>query len=335
MLRKEVVMKAVLLDAYIMDTARSDDFEIEKRICGQEGIEFVPARCRTREEIIEAGKDADIIMVCGAGIDAGLMDEFKQCKALVRYGIGYDVFDVDAASERKIMVCNQPDYCIVDVAFHAVSLILGSIRQLLHYSLRVREGIWDQDQGMGMKRPDKLTVGLAGFGHIPRVVASYLKPMGFTVLAYDPYVEEEIFEQAGVIKADKDALVGNSDILSLHLPLTSDTKGFVNEESIKRMKEKVIIVNTARGPIVEQEALIKALESGKVAAAGLDVFEEEPLTDVENPLMLMDNVILTPHVSYRSEDAVPSLCESVANTIVKIAKGEIPRNTVNKKVFAK
>jgi len=267
----------------------------------------------------------------GEDVLAGL----PKCRGLVRYGIGYDVFDVDAATRRGIPVCNIPNYCIPEVASHTMALILGASRQLVHSTLGIRQGLWNQAPGrLTMHRFTSQTLGLLGFGHIAQEVAAYAKPFGFTVLAYDPYMPAAVFEKCGVRSATLDEVVAQSDILSCHTLLNDETRHMLNRERFAQMKDGVIIVNTSRAGVIDEAALIEALRSGKVAAAGLDVVEQDVMPP-DYPLLHMDHVTLTPHAAYNSYEATTELYRRVAETAVVILQGNMPDNAVNKKALAR
>ncbi len=321
-------MKAYIVDAQIF---ANYDCSIEKKVFDEAGIEFVIERCKNEEEIAERCADAEAILDIYTPMGPKSMDKLKNCKVLVRYGIGYDTFDVEAATQRGIKVCNIPHYCIPEVATHASALILATSRQLLNYTMTIRRGEWNAVKGLQMRRPSSQIVGLAGFGNIAREVAKRMQALEYQVVAYDPFLDNEMFKKAGVKRVELEELFKTADIISLHTPLTKETEHLVNKDTIAQMKDGVIIVNTARGPIVCQEDLLEALQSGKVAAAGLDVFETEPFKDKDHPFCRMDNVILSPHASFNSLEASAALSQQVAETAVAVLKGEVPYNVVNKK----
>ncbi|MBQ3663811.1 MAG: C-terminal binding protein [Clostridia bacterium] len=322
-------MKYVCLDSHTLPGA---DYGIEKRILEENGFECVIAECRTDDEIVSAAADADAIGLIYSKISAELMDRLPQCKVLIRYGIGFDSIDIPAATERGIVVCNLPDYCLKDVSTHALALILDICRKTTYLDKSVRRGEWSGNAGWRINRIDNLTIGLAGFGNIARQLAKYLGGFDCKVIAYDPYLPEEVFRNFGVTPVSFDELCAQADVISVHTPLTTDTRHLINKDSIAKMKDGVIIVNTSRGPVISQDDIVEALKSGKVKAAGLDVNEREPLTDLDDEIYKLDNLIINPHSAYNSVEAEIEQHEKVAQSAIDVLINKIiPYNAVNKK----
>lgn len=322
--------KYVMLDSHTL----SADYRQEKDILGRAGIECVLARCETHDDAVAAAADAEVVGVCYYGVDAALLDRLPNLKAVIRYGIGYDVVDVAACTERGVMLCNLPTFCIVDVATHALALLLDLCRKLTLFDRRARKGQWDAGYGYPMHRLATMTLGLVGFGNTARTLAGYVRPLGMKVLACDPFVEAAACAELGVEKVEWDDLWRRSDALSVHVPYIPETRHLVCAESIAKMKDGVLIVNTSRGPIVNLDDLIAALKSGKVRAAGLDVFEGEPLTDVTHPMYGCENLVITPHAAFSSVESEEDQHTQVAETAVRIINGEMPENTVNRRALA-
>ena len=324
-------MKVVLLDSQII---AGYGYQIEQGIIEAAGHTFVKETCKSEDEVIEKCADADVILNITLRLGEKSISQLKNCKGMIRYGIGVDEFDIDAASKHGIKVCNVSKYCIEEVAMHAVSLLLACARQITHFDKCVRKGVWNGDLGYKMRRASTQTVGLVAFGQNAKEASKYLQAFGYSVVAYDPFVPEDVFKQHNVKKVDLDELYAVSDFISLHNPLTKETEHMICKESIAKMKDGVIIVNTARGPLIRDEDLIEALKSGKVAAAGLDVMYVEPMKDPENPYCKLDNVILTPHIAYRTAEAAVDLFRQVAETAVQLLAGETPYNVLNAKSLA-
>ena len=219
------------------------------------------------------------------------------------------------------------------MAIHATALALALTRQLKHFDKAVGRGVWNQDLGTKMRRPSAQTVGLVGFGNISKQIARNFQGLGYNVMAYDPYVPADVFTDGGVKQADLDELYEGADIISLHLPETKETAGMINAETIGKMKDSVILINAARGGLINTEDLIEALKNGKIGGAGLDTLEGEPMKDTSNPLLGMNNVILTPHIAYSSAEANQELFASVAQTAVDVLNGKNPANILNKKAL--
>jgi D-3-phosphoglycerate dehydrogenase len=306
-----------------------ENIDTEKHILEPLGLEVVGQRCKTADELIALTKDADYVITQFAKLDAAVIGAMQKAKVIVRYGIGVDNVDLQAAAAKKIPVCNVPDYCIDEVADHALSLILDLTRRITQGSNVVHSGQWKLAVPLSeMRVLRETTVGLVAFGRIAREVAARLKAFKATVLVFDPMVDGEVVRQAGCIPATLDELLAKSDIVSLHCPSTPKTKFMINNESIAKMKNASILINTSRGDLVQTDDLIAALKSGKISAAGLDVTYPEPI-NADNALLTMDNVLITSHIASCSPTAVAALRASVAHTVVRAFRGEKFINVVN------
>ena len=320
--------KVVLVDSTATD---GFDYTIQKNILEQNGMDLIIEDCHLEDEIIEACKDADAIMVFNKQITPRIINSLTKCKVMVRYGIGYDVIDVEAATKRGILVCNVPDYCVEEVATHTMALMLAVIRKICFYNSELKEGTWLVNEGYPIRRMSTMTLGLVGFGHIARQTAKYAQAFGMNILAYDPYLPEEKMVENGAKKVTLEELCQKSDVISVHVPLNEETRHIINRDNIAKMKDGVILINTSRGPLVCEKDLIEAVKSGKVMAAGLDVCESEPITVPHHPLLEAGNIIVTPHAAYNSLEATDELLEKAALSVVRVLKGEVPYNTVNKR----
>lgn len=288
------------------------------------------------QSLIEAAKDVDVILVVYAKITEKIINSAPKLKGIVRYGIGVDNVDVQAASRRKIPVANVPDYCIGTVADHTFALLLALNRKVLLADKMLRTGKcarWTSPdlKLMGLDLEGK-TLGLIGIGKIGSAVAKRAKGFGMKVIAYDPYVPKETAEALGITLTDFETLLQTSDFISIHVPLTRETRGMIGEKELKRMKKTAYIINTARGPIIQEKALYQALKNGWIAGAALDVYEKEP-PDSDNPLFELENVVLTPHIAYYTKEAIRRLEMSVVEEAIRILQGQLPKNLVNKEVF--
>jgi D-3-phosphoglycerate dehydrogenase len=324
-------VKAVLVDKQSL----SDGYDIEKEIFGQKHIEFQLGDCTTDEEILALTQDADIVMTVYQKLSANVISKLKNCKVIIRYGIGFDNVDLDAATEKGIQVCNIPDYCMEEVATHTVSLILALGRSLKALNHNIRAGEWSDSSCSPSRRLNTQTLGLVGFGKIAREVAKYTKAFGFKQMAYDPYLPEEFFQEFGVEQVSLEQLFAESDFISLHLPLSEETRHIVNKDSLSLMKETAVVINTGRGPLIHQEDLTTALRENKIGGAGLDVLEMEPLTDPSHELLSFNNVIVTPHIAYKSLESAALLHEKAAKTACRVLDGEEVYNVVNRAVLQK
>lgn len=321
-------MKAIVVDK---NSADGLDYFIQKKIFEENGIEFVLEDCQTEDEIIEKCQDADALLVIYRKITPRIMDSLKKCKVILRYGIGYDVIDVKAATERGIKVCNSPTHCLDEVATHTIAMILAMERQLVFYNNLVKEGKWLANAGFKPHRLSSQTIGFVGFGHIARRAADFAKGFGFKMIAYDPFLSEAVINAAGAEKVELDRLLAESDVISLHTPLMDSTFHLIDKESIAKMKDGVMIVNTSRGPIIAIDDLVKAVKEGKVRAAALDVVEGEPITVPNHPLFETGRIICSPHAAYNSIEAEQQMMSVLAHTAVDVLNGENPANIVNKK----
>jgi D-3-phosphoglycerate dehydrogenase len=283
----------------------------------------------TEENVILEAKDADAILVREAPITAKVIQALQRCKIIARYGVGVDNVDLGVAKERKIYVSNVPDYGTEEVSDHAVSLLLACIRGLLVRDRSLRQDIWEADINDPIYRTTGKNLGIIGYGRIGRVF--HRKWKGFLperVLVYDPYVSEDIIREKGAEKTDLDIVLSESDYISIHAALTHETRHMVNESALNKMKNTAILINTARGPIVEQKALIKALQEELILAAGLDVFEGEPIAR-DNPLIEMPSVVLTGHVAWYSKDSIRTLQSRAAEEVLRVLTGKTPVCWVN------
>ncbi|WMJ78340.1 MULTISPECIES: C-terminal binding protein [unclassified Sedimentibacter] len=324
--------KFVVLDSQEL---AGSDFNIEKSILEAQGVECIIAECKTAEEVLEVAKDADGIGLVYVDMNRELIDQLENCKVIVRYGIGYDTIDVEAATERGIIVCNLPDYCQPDVATHTMALLLDINRKVTLLDRSCRRGNWSANEGYTTNRINGLTLGLVGFGSIARLFVKYMSGFNMDVIAYDPYLPDSFFEELNVKRVTLNELYSQADAISIHTPLTPETKHLINKETIAKMKDGVLIVNTARGPIINIHDLMEALKSGKVKAAGLDVVEIEPIFDSNADIYKLDNIIVNPHSAYNSAEASTEQHQKVAFSAIDVlVTGKMPYNAVNKKQLA-
>lgn len=302
--------------------------EQEKTLLAAAGCELVVLQSKDPETLAVACADADALLVQWAPINAAVIAALRHCRVIVRYGIGVDNVDLKAAGARGIPVCNVPDYCIAEVADHALALALSLARQIPQTDAAVRAGTWKILPPTPFPAFRTTTFATAGFGRIARAVLERARVFGFRLAAYDPFVPANAFADAGIQRLDLDALWRESGILSLHLPLTADTRHMVGETSLARMRSDSIVINTARGGLVDTRALARALAEKRIAGAGLDVFETEPL-EPDHPLRQAPNAILTSHTAWYSAGSVPELQRKSAEAVVRAIRGEPLVNVVN------
>lgn len=309
-----------------------DDLRFEEAVLNHPDIELVPAQCRTEEDVIAACKDADALINQYAPIGRKVIEALENCKVITRYGVGVNTIDIDAATEKGICVANVPDYCMDEVADHALALLMSWTRKVPLANYYVKNGRWDFKVTQPIYRLRGRKLGLVGFGKIPQALAEKVKPLGLEVIASDPYFPADVAKQKGVELVSLDELCKQADIISVHAPLMASTQGMVGKEQFALMKKEAIIINTSRGPVIDEAALIEALQNGQIAGAALDVAEQEPINQ-DNPMLKMENVILTPHVAWYSEEAAEEMRSKAAMGVVDtLIYGEYPKYLVNRQV---
>jgi D-3-phosphoglycerate dehydrogenase len=307
----------------------------EKEVLTYDDIELEIHQCKTEDEVIDACRDADGIINLYAPITHRVIESLEKCKIITRYGVGVDTIDIDAATEKGICIGNVPDYGIDEVSDHTLSLMLSLLRKITLANKSVKNDIWDVNTTKPIRRLNTLTIGLVGFGNIPRRLASMVKVLGLKVVVSDPFLPKEVAKDHDVELVSLEDLCKQSDVISVHTPLTKSTRGIIGKEQFELMKKNTYLVNTARGPVVDEAALLEALESGTIAGAGLDVIEKEPI-DRNHPFLTMDNVILTPHMAGYSEESAEEMRSKTALGIIDVlVYGQYPKYLVNKGVLEK
>jgi D-3-phosphoglycerate dehydrogenase / 2-oxoglutarate reductase len=290
----------------------------------------------TEDDFVGAARDADALYAKGRLITKRMIDGLERCKIIALGSVGVDSVDIDAATARGIPVTNVPDTFIEEVADHTMMLILATYRRLVVMDRLVREGRWAEGRPMLSQFPRLMgqTLGFIAFGHVARAVAVRARAFGMHMLAYDPYVEELVVSQYGVEPVDLSELLQRCDIVSMHAPATPAAHHLLTEHHFRQMKPEALFISTGRGPTTDEEALIKALQEGWIAGAGLDVLEQEPPT-LTNALLKMDNVILTPHVASASARFDLARKRRVGQEIALVLSGRWPRSCVNPSVLEK
>ena len=307
------------------------DNEIEYRRFAEAGYDFSVASSHDKETLKKECADADAVMLSFIEMDEELINSLQKCKVIVRCGMGFNNVDIPAATKRGIMVANVQKYCLDEVSDHAVALMLTLLRKTAYLSRLLREGIWDPAKARPIPRLKDLTLCLYGLGGISSRFATKAKAFGMHIAAYDPFLPAEYFEQMGVERiAEEDELFRRADVLSVHLPLNKSTAKIINAEKLALMKPTAIFLNLARGGLVDEEALIKALQEGKLGGAGLDVLADE-FPSMDNPLFQMDNVIVSPHIAYYSEGSDVDLRNYAINQVIGALENGAPEFFLNKK----
>ena len=282
---------------------------------------FLMSKSANADDILAVAKDADAILVTYAKLTRDILTQLTKCKAIGRFGLGVDNIDLPAAKEKGIAVNYVPDYCIREVSDHAMALLLALIRKIPLSNKLVQSGRWEMPAVVPIRRIEGTVLGLVGFGNIPRLVAPKAQAFGIKVIAFDPYAKPDVFKAANVESVDFDTLLKTSDYISVHAPLLPATRGMMNADAFGKMKKGAYLVNTARGPLVDEPALIAALDAGQLGGAGLDVVATEPLAK-DSKLLGRDNVIISPHTGFYSIEALNELQTKCAADIARVLSGE-------------
>ncbi|SFQ66042.1 D-3-phosphoglycerate dehydrogenase [Psychrobacillus psychrotolerans] len=305
-----------------------EDLLIEESMLSEANVQFTVLQSRDKAEIIQAAQQSDAIIILYANIDREIMEAAPNLKLISRFGIGINMVDVEAATELGIQVANVNDYCVDEVSDHALASIMAAARNLFVYYEDTNAGGWDFKKAQIPLRANKAIVGLLGYGKIPRRLGQKLNAIGYKVKAYDPFISAGKMEEDGVVKATFDEIMISSDFVSIHVPLIKATTHLIGERELKMMKRSAFIINTARGPIIDEKALVIALENDEIAGAFLDVTEEEPLPET-HPLRNLKQVVLTPHAAWYSVDAFREIREKAVRNVVEKSEGKSPTYLLN------
>ena len=295
------------------------------------GVELVLAQVKGEEYLIRVCQEADGLINQYALLTRKVLQHLQKCKVISRYGVGVDSIDLRAATDLGIIVANVPDYCMDEVSNQTIAMILTLIRKTAFFDQKVKSGQWDFHPGIPIYRTRGKTLGLVGSGKIGLEVAKKISNFGVRVISFDPYLQKA---PEGIELTDLDTVLKESDFISIHCPLNESTRHLIGEKEFKKMVKKPILINTSRGPIIDEKALIQALTEGLITGAGLDVLEKEP-PDLRNPLLNMENVILSPHVSFYSEESICELKRRTAENVSSVLLGKWPRSVVNRDVKGK
>jgi len=317
--------KVLITDPY------HQNFHIEKEILAEINAEIIIGHCKTEEDVIKICSNIDGLLVSYIPIGKKVIENLHKCKVIVKYAVGIDNIDLEAATLKKIFVANVPRYCVEEVSTHTVALLLNLIRKISKYDQSVKRGCWDPLAGDPIFRLENRLLGIIGFGNIGKRVAEKFRPFKLSIIVYDHLLNDKIISKYGAKKVELETLLHQSDYISLHCPLNKHTKHLIDFKEIEIMKKGVFIINTSRGEIVNQKALYKALQDGKIAGAALDVLEKDPpsLIDIINA----DNIIYTPHVAWNSVEAETELRKSAAQEVKRVLEGGRPLNLINKELL--
>lgn len=316
--------KIAMVDAHHYPVGEYDD---AARMCAEASIEFSALDCRDGGDVLLKASDADVLIVNNVTIDQSLVAQLTKCKMVISHGIGVDNFDLRALRDAGIFACNVPDYGVEEVAAHTLALLLALERKIVPYAASTQAGQWNENIGYEMRRLSSRTLGFIGFGRIARKLAGFTAELGYTNIFFDPYVNEVSTAPARAVALQ--GIFRESDAVVVMAPATEETRHIVNEMTLREAKPGLMVVNTSRGSLVDLAALCHALESGVVAAAALDVLEEEPPTTATLDLLRKRGVIITPHVAYRTVESFQSLKRMCAELAIHFLKGGEPYNIVN------
>jgi D-3-phosphoglycerate dehydrogenase len=302
------------------------DADVERQVLSAVDADVVVGHATTEAELVELAAGADGLIVQYADVTASVLDALEGLRVVSRYGVGVDTVDVEAATERGVLVTNVPSYCEEEVATHALSLLLTVVRRTAQYDDAVAAGTWDWKVGRPIRPLVGGTLGFVGYGSIPRRLTDLTAGFDFEYLAFDPYLEADDVPDA-VRLVDFERLLDEADAVSVHAPLTESTRGLFDADAFARMRDTAVLVNTARGPIVDEVALRAALEAGELAGAGLDVLADEPVHD--SPLFDRDDVVVTPHAAWYSERSLTELRRKAAENVRRVFRDEQPHGAIN------
>jgi D-3-phosphoglycerate dehydrogenase / 2-oxoglutarate reductase len=294
--------------------------DAERSILEPDGIEVVDARRLEREQVMELFESADAVMVDYFPLDAPAIRRLHSCKVICQYGVGLDQIDIEAATARGIVVTHTPEYCVDELADHTLALMLASVRQIVRYANLVSSGEWDYNSGMPIRRLSTCTLGLVGFGNVAQAVARRAAGFGLRIIAVDPFVDASEMRRLSVEPSELDALLARSDVVSVHVPLNEATRHLIGPRELDLMPPGSYLINTARGGVVDQDALRVALESGHLRGCALDVLEREPPA-TDDPLLERSDVVLTPHAGFLSVESQKAVQVQAAEEVHRVLQG--------------
>jgi D-3-phosphoglycerate dehydrogenase len=308
------------------------DLAIEKEVLAAVGGEVMVAGGGSADEIIALAPQADAILTCWKDVPAEALDIAPNCRVVSRYGIGLDNIPIGRATELGMLVTNVPDFCLEEVSDHVMALLLATARQLLPLARTPERSGWTRETPRPIPRVKGQTLGLIGFGNIARALVPKALGFGLRVMAYTPRLRPEDAPQGVEVTNDLATLLAAADYVSIHSPLTEETAHLINDAALAQMKPNALLINTSRGGVIDEGALVRALEEGRIAGAALDVTDPEPPSG-DNPLLSLENVIVTPHAAFYSVAATAELARKAAENVVTVLRGEVPKTLVNAEVL--
>lgn len=311
----------------VVSDSRHPSYDIEREILAKVDAELVLANCITGEDVLRECKNADGILLDAAPMPAEAVRGLTKCRVVNRYGVGFDTVDVEACTAKGIQVTNVPDYCAQDVSDHALALLFSCLRQTALRDRLMRQGEWGI-QGTS-RRVEHSTLGVIGMGRIGSALVKKVSGFGLSkILVCDPYVSAEDAAALGAVKAGFEEVLQEADFVSLHMPANDETRGMIDKRALSLMKNSAILINTSRGALVDDEALLAALQNGEIGFAGLDTHAIEPLP-ADSPYKKLDNVVLTNHTAFNTVEGVQELKTKAAQNVAAVLRGEKPPYCVN------
>jgi D-3-phosphoglycerate dehydrogenase / 2-oxoglutarate reductase len=305
---------------------------IEERILHGLDAELLVAQAGDEAELITLAPHADAMLTCWRRVTPAVLDAATRCRIVSRYGIGLDNIAVEHATGLGMLVTNVPDFCVDEVSDHVMALILAWARRIVPFTQATRHGEWNLQIGRTMPRVRGQTLGLIGYGKLAQALVPKAHAFGLRILAYTPRIAPDALGNWGIATQDLSFLLHESDYISLHVPLTTETRQLINEERLRQMKPTALLINTARGAVIDEAALLTALQQGWIGGAALDVLAQEPPRP-DHPLLALENVLATPHAAFYSTTAIQELAERAATQVAQALQGEIPSNLVNPAVL--
>ena len=308
------------------------DLEIEKEVLAAVDGEVMLAGDGTPDEIIALAPQADAILTCWKDVPAEALDIAPDCQMVSRYGIGLDNIPIGRATELGMLVTNVPDFCLEEVSDHVMALLLATARQLFPLARTPERSGWTRETPRPIPRVKGQTLGLIGFGNIARALVPKALGFGLRVIAYTPRLRPQDAPQGVEVTNDLSELLAASDYVSIHCPLTEETAHLIDDAALAQMKSDALLINTSRGGVIDEEALTRAIREGRIGGAALDVTDPEPPSG-DNPLLTLENVIVTPHAAFYSVAATAELARKAAENVVTVLRGEVPKTLINAEVL--